>query len=61
MPTSGTYSFTVTRDDIVREAMLNIGKLGEAETPTAQEVTDCARKLNMLVKQWMARQDFAPG
>jgi len=61
MPTSGTYTFSVSRDDIIREAMLNLGKLGEAEVPTAQEVTDCARKLNMLVKQWMAKQDFAPG
>ena len=41
--------------------MLNIGALGESEVPTAQEVTDCARKLNMLVKQWMGTQDFAPG
>jgi hypothetical protein len=61
MSTSGTYTFTVTRDDIIREAMLNCGKLGESETPTAQEVTDCARKLNMMVKQWMGRLDFAPG
>jgi hypothetical protein len=61
MSTSGTYSFTVTRDDIIRDAMLNIGRLGQTETPTAQEVTDCSRKLNMMVKQWMAQYDFAPG
>ena len=61
MALSNTYSFAVVRDDIIREAMLNIGAIGEAEVPTAQEVTDCARKLNMLVKQWMGRQDFAPG
>ena len=61
MATSGVYSFSVVRDDIVREAMLNIGKLGEADNPSAQEMVDCARKLNMLCKQWMARRDFAPG
>lgn len=61
MTTSGTWTFTVVRDDIIREAMLNVGAIGEAEVPTAQEVTDCARKLNMLVKQWMGTQDFAPG
>jgi hypothetical protein len=61
MALSGTWAFTVVRDDIIREAMLNIGAIGEAEVPTAQEVTDCARKLNMLVKQWMASFDFAPG
>lgn len=61
MALSNAFSFTVVRDDIVREAMLNCGAIGEAEVPTAQEVTDCARKLNMLVKQWMGTLDFAPG
>jgi hypothetical protein len=61
MSTSGTYAFTVTRDDIIREAMLNIGKLDAYGTIDAQETTDCSRKLNMLVKQWMGRYDFAPG
>lgn len=61
MALSGTFSFTVTRDDIIRESMLNCGAIGESEVPTAQEVTDCARKLNMMVKQWMGTLDFAPG
>lgn len=61
MTISSTWAYTVVRDDIIREAMLNIGAIGESETPTAQEVTDCDRKLNMLVKQWMGTQDFAPG
>jgi hypothetical protein len=61
MSTSGTYTFTVTRDDIIREAMLNIGKLGSTDTIQPQETLDCARKLNMMVKQWMGRNDFAPG
>lgn len=61
MALSGTWSFTVVRDDIIRESMLNVGAIGEAEVPTAQEVTDCARKLNMMAKQWQGSQDFAPG
>ena len=61
MATSGTYSFTVSLTDIITEMMLNVGALGEAEVPTSQEFTDCQRKLNMLVKQWMGKQDFAPG
>lgn len=61
MALSGTWSFTVVRDDVIREAMLNVGAIGESEIPTAQEVTDCARKLNMIAKQWMSSQDFAPG
>lgn len=61
MALSSAWAFTVVRDDIIREAMLNVGAIGEAEVPTAQEVTDCARKLNMMVKSWMGFQDFAPG
>jgi|SRR5882762_660488 len=61
MPSSGTYTFTVSRDDVIRSAMLNIGKIGDTESPTPNETTDCARFLNMMVKQWQGRQDFAPG
>ncbi len=61
MPTSGIYSLTVQRDDIIRQSMLNLGKLGEGEDPTPQEITDMALKLNMLVKQWMGKADFSPG
>ena len=61
MATSGTYSFTVNRDQLIRQAMLNIGKLDPLDSPTAQEVSDCAFVLNMLVKQWMGKTDFAPG
>jgi len=61
MTTSGVFSFTVNRDQVIRDAMLNIGKLDEVEVPTAQDITDCNLKLNMLIKQWMGRTDFAPG
>jgi hypothetical protein len=59
--TSGSYVFSVTRDQIIRQAMLDIGALAEGEYPTAPEISDCAFKLNMLVKQWMGNTDFAPG
>lgn len=59
--TSGSYTFSVTRDQIIRQAMLDIGALQEAESPTGQEITDCAFKLNMMVKQWMGNTDFSPG
>lgn len=61
MATSGTYSFGVTRDDIIRQAMLNIKRLDPDETPTASETDDCSRVLNMMCKQWMGKSDFAPG
>ena len=61
MSTSGTYTFTTTRDTIIRNSMLVIGKIGDAESPTINEITDCSNFLNMLMKQWQGRQDFAPG
>lgn len=61
MTTSNSYDFSVTRDQIVTQAMLDIGALGESEVPTAQEMTNCSFKLNNMIKQWMGKQDFAPG
>lgn len=61
MTTSGVYTLSVNRDQIIRMAMLNIEKLDEVEIPSAQETTDCALFLNMMVKQWMGKSDFAPG
>lgn len=61
MATSGSYVFSVTRDQLIRNAMLCIGALDGVEGPEPQEVTDCSMFLNMLVKQWQGIQDFAPG
>lgn len=61
MTTSGTYSFTVTRDQIIRQAMLNIGAIDPDEAPDATEVSDIAFVLNMLVKQWQGKGDFGAG
>lgn len=61
MATSGTYSFSVSRDDIIRQSLLNIGKLDPFEVPDSQMTADCAIVLNMMVKQWMGKADRAPG
>lgn len=59
--TSGVYTFALVRDDIIRDAMQNLALLEESEIPTAREVSDCARKLNMIVKQLAGKMDKAPG
>src|SRR5260221_519397 len=58
---SGYCAFSVARDDIIRQAMLNHALLEPSEIPTAQEITDCARVLNMIVKQLAGQLDRAPG
>jgi len=61
MATSGTTSFSCTELEIITTAMEDIGMLPSGETLAAEDVTRCRRKLNLLVKQWVAQADFAPG
>lgn len=62
MATSGTTSYSVTELDIITDAMQNIGAIGAAETSiAAEDYVVARRKLNMLIKQWAAQIDFAPG
>lgn len=61
MASSGSVDFSVTRDQIISDALENMGRLAIGGTPTAAQTTQMARKLNMIVKQWMGKSDFAPG
>ena len=61
MTTSGTFSFSVGRDEIIKVALQFLGKLSDSELPTTTETNDLSRLLNMMVKQWMGKSDFAPG
>ena len=58
MATSGTYDFTVTRDEIVTAALRKIGVVDAGETPTSDELSDGAEDLNIMVKGWMAPNNF---
>lgn len=50
MATTNSYNFVMTRDNIITDALLHIGAIGEGETPSANAVTEAARVLNMLAK-----------
>jgi len=50
MAAPNSYNFVVTRDNIITDALLHIGAIGEGETPSANAVTEAARILNMLLK-----------
>jgi len=52
--TSGSTDFSVTRDDIIKRALRQIGALAQGETPTTDQVTEAALALNGLVKAWQA-------
>lgn len=61
MTTSGTVTFSVTRDQICTQAAVELGLIAEGETLNAYQLGILTLKLNMLVKQWQGRADFAPG
>lgn len=62
MATSGTTSYSVTEIDVVTKAMQIAGIIGSADTTIdASDYAVVRRDLNMLIKQWVAQVDFAPG
>lgn len=54
MATSGTIVFNRTRDQLIKAALRKCGILAEGETATAQQISDAAEDLNMMVKAWKA-------
>lgn len=54
MATSGSIDYSVTRDDIITEALEQLGVLAEGDSPNASQLTSCGRTLNMMVKLWQA-------
>lgn len=54
MATSGSIDFSVSRDDIITEALEQMGVLAEGQLPSADQLTSMSRTLNMLVKTWQA-------
>ena len=61
MSTSGTVTYATSRTKIIGLAMKSIGALPGNGTPDANEAVDVGDWLNMLLKNWQARADFAPG
>ena len=54
MATSGSINLVATRDDIITEALEQLGVLGEGDSPNANQLTSCARTLNYMLKAWQA-------
>jgi len=52
MATSNSINFSVNRDDIIQEALELLGVIDAGDTPIANDITTCARTLNMMIKAW---------
>ena len=50
MSTSGTYTFTMTRDDIIKAALRQVGAYETGQAVDAALITDTAQALNILTK-----------
>jgi hypothetical protein len=53
--TSGSRNFTVSRSEIIQEAVANIGVLDPGNTLSAEENQRASVRLNLMIKGWMAR------
>jgi hypothetical protein len=52
MAVTGTSTFTVTRDDIIKAALRALGALGVGETPITEDYLNCSQALNIMIKSW---------
>ena len=52
MSTSGSTDFSVSRNDIIKSALRKIVAYAPGETPDANDITDSALALNLMIKSW---------
>ncbi len=52
MTTSGTTTFSLNRDQLIRSALRKIGAFESGETPDDDSVRDASDALNTMVKHW---------
>lgn len=55
MVTSGSYSFQMTRNEVILEALSLIGVAGAFRNPSAEEYATGAKWLNILIKAWQKK------
>ena len=54
MTTSSTYTYQLTRNQIIESALRKLGVIAEGQTPSAQNYTDGAMALNTVIAQLKA-------
>jgi hypothetical protein len=51
MPSSGTYTFSLSRDDLIAASLRLTGRFAAGEPIPADDLTNCAQALNIIVKE----------
>lgn len=54
MATSGSVDFTINRDTLIKDALIDLGAISNEDTPSDAIVAHAARLLNMMLKAWVA-------
>ena len=52
MTTSNSVDFSVSRDNLITDALIECGALGPDDSASANQTTHAARRLNTMVKSW---------
>jgi hypothetical protein len=60
MTTSGSVDFTLTRNEIIRQALLLVSAITPDNSPSADMVSDASKMLNMMVKSWQTKVKLWP-
>ena len=58
MAVSGTTTFTLNRDEIITDALIDIGGLAIGATPTTNQITHASRRLNTIIKGLQAEHMY---
>lgn len=55
MATSGSTNFNLTRNDIIKDALILLGAVGSEETVDSADIDVASRVLNSMVKAWQGQ------
>lgn len=58
MALSGTTTFTLTRDQVITDALIDIGGLAIGGTPTTAQLAHASSRLNTIIKAWQAEHIY---
>jgi hypothetical protein len=54
MSTSGSTDFSLNRDTLIKDSLIDLGAISSEDTPSSAIVEHASRLLNMMLKAWMA-------
>lgn len=52
MAVTGTNTFIVTRDDVIKAALRTLNVIGMGDTVQPEDYTNCSQALNLMIKSW---------